>query len=199
MKRISIRDHTIHKRCLQAASSQRERRLELGGVVMFAHVSWMGISLHVSPPSIGSELLLPSAHQLKLLGRTFRLIQFRNWRLDWERRVLLRIGPRGCGTEAGPVRRWTRKWLKIQRWLCFGLWKSCGFESALGWKCFGFESTYVLKALWNWKRFQLAPIKEAAAVPSLLDWLQVSEKAAHQKRRYYKIRPSANHRSCTTG
>jgi hypothetical protein len=38
MKRISIRDRTIHERCLQAASSQRERRVELGGVVMFAHV-----------------------------------------------------------------------------------------------------------------------------------------------------------------
>ncbi len=81
---------------------------------LFVFFSWL---------SIGLVLLLPSAHQSTLLGRTFRLIPCRDWSLEWENRVFLRSGPRGCDVpEAAPVRRSTQKWL----------WKRYGFESAFG-------------------------------------------------------------------
>jgi hypothetical protein len=59
-----------------------------------------------------------------------------------------------------------------------------------GLKFFGFESASDLKAL------LIAPVKGVAAAPSLLNWLQVSEGATHQRENDTRYTPSPNHRNC---
>jgi hypothetical protein len=65
---------------LQAAREKEEWNSEggRGKVGMFAHVSWRGRVSMCRRQVLVLVLLLPSAHQLKLIGRTFRLIHCRN-------------------------------------------------------------------------------------------------------------------------
>ncbi len=57
------------------------------------------------------------------------LISCRNRRLDWNDRVFLRSRPWGCNVSEAPVKRWTRKWFKIQKWEPLDFETACEIES----------------------------------------------------------------------